>query len=97
VILAFNGWCAAGLLDATGPHFSQALLPRIEIKKYRDGTVIWVQNFLKSDVQATPADEEAAVAFLSGPLPPGFDVRGGSLALFPPAWEVFLPLKKGAE
>lgn len=97
VTLAYGGWCAAGIQDAKGPHFSQSLMPRITVKQYETGeTVVWVNNYLKSDTVPSKEDEDAAVVYLEGdPLPEWKDIRGGEMPLFPPTWERDLPLRKG--
>lgn len=101
LIVAYGGFCTAGVEDAvTGVHFSQPLLPSVEIVRY-DGTwVIYLNHYLKSHVKRTSEGQQAALAYLRGiqalddPWLAPHDVRCASVPLFSAPHEC-LPPKKG--
>lgn len=97
VVLAYGGWCEAGFRDAIGGvHFSQALMPLIEVIEYEHSIVIYVKSYLKSFRITDDADEAAAVAFFET-IPPieAMDIRGEGLDIFPKDYMGWLPLKRG--
>ena len=96
VLLAYDGWCAAGVCNID-PHFSQALMAWIEVDVFEDGIVIWANHYTKKDVPRTPACEAAAVAFLHGPLKGPFKIGGASLELFPQDWLSCIPMTAGCD
>lgn len=82
VLLAYGGWSAADLEDPSGPRFSQAVLPSVEIVQVGTTTVIYLNHYLKHGTPHTPAGVAAATAYLTQ-LPAVLDVRGQGLPLFP--------------
>lgn len=94
VILAYNGWCTAGVEDSKGVHFSKSYLPYVTITKYDGGyTVVYLNNYLKTGVTATEADRKAATMFFTH-VPSTFDIRGEDRPLFPKEYDGQLPPKK---
>jgi len=59
-ILAGGGWCWSGIADRSGPHFSEAYMPRITIVPYGEWRIIYANNFLKSFARPDAADLAAA-------------------------------------
>jgi hypothetical protein len=97
VRLAYHGWCTAGVEDVQGPHFSQSMLPSVEIVDYEDGgdtiTIIFLNHYLKARTPRTPAGAEAARAFFDA-LPATLDIRGARRPVFPKEYEGQLPPRK---
>ena len=99
VVVAYGGWCTAGVEDPSpvGPHFSQSLLPSVEVVVYTGTTptttVVFFNNYLKSHVRRTPAGEAAAVRFFRQ-LPPTLDVRSAGVPIFPAEYLDHLPPRK---
>ena len=95
VILAYGGWCTAGVEDSSqgGPHFSQPLLPSVELVSYDHGwTVIYLSHYLKSHTKRTKAGRDAAAKFFQA-MPAHLDVRSAGVALFPAEYLNHLPPK----
>ncbi len=94
VICAYGCFCTAGVEDSTGPHFSQPMLPSVEIVTYDEGwTVIFLNHYLKAHVKRTAVGAEAAAAFFRQ-LPEHLDVRAAGVALFPAEYVGHLPPHK---
>ena len=96
VIVAYGGWCTAGVEDpsSVGPHFSQSMLPSVEVVVYTGTTpattVVFFNHYLKSHVRRTPEGEAAAVRFFQQ-LPATLDVRSAGVAIFPQEYLEHLP------
>jgi len=98
VLVAYRGFCTAGLEDPTGPHWTQPVLPSVEIVDYDDDwTVIYLNHYLQAHVKRTPEGEAAAAAFLA--VVPGRRpyIRGAGLPLFPLEYLRQLPPRKEGE
>jgi len=96
-ILAYGGWCAVGVEDPSGPHFSQPILPSVEIVSYDGGwTVIYLNHYLKSHIRRTPVGAHAAAAFFQH-LPAVLDIRSPHVPLFPAEYFEHLPPRRAQE
>lgn len=92
-ILAYAGWCTAGVEDPTGPHFSTSMMPSVHIVDYDEGTVVFLNHVYKAAVKRTYAGESAATVFFLA-LPATLDIRAPGLPLFPKEYLGQLPPRK---
>ena len=94
VILAYNGWCMAGVQNLRRPHLTQPLFASVTIQDYDDTTVIYLNLYLRNDVVPTEKGDASALAFINNP-PEELDIRAQGVPLFPRSYFNFIPPQPG--
>ena len=76
VVLKYGGWCAAGIEDKAGPHFSECYMARITIERVGGWTMVSCNHYSKSFAHPDAEDIAAAEHALET-VPPSFvtDIR----------------------
>ena len=92
LIIAYGGWCTAGVEDVEGPHFSPSVLPLVTRQHYGETTVLYFNHYLKSFVVRSAAGEHAALWYLSqASFAQGLDVRAPNSDILPQSLSPVLP------
>lgn len=101
--LAYDGYCANGVRDKKGPHFTTPLNPRAKLTTYADGVrVIELNHYLKAFETTDEEDEKAAVEYYKGNFEPfmpctEIDIRADNVPLFGHEQIDFIPARKVAK
>ena len=94
VILAYNGWCMAGMQNLRHPHLTQPLFASVFIQDYGSTTVVYLNLYLRDDVEPTEVGDASALEFINNP-PVELDIRAQGVPLFPRSYFDFIPPQPG--
>lgn len=92
-LLAYGGWCRAGIEHPTNPHLAPSMLPLVTCEQHGDTTVIYLNNITKIHWKPTPEGQAKAVEWLSQPRADTKPWGTPGIELLPRQWLNDLPPK----
>jgi hypothetical protein len=91
VILAYGGWCRAGVEHPTNPHLAPPQLPLVTCVRTDEGVLLlYLNNITKLHWQPTPEGQAKAVEWLSH-LPETVEPWSEGIELIPTQWMRDMP------